>query len=186
MPLESIDQPTWKLPERMAILYIRLHMTDYTVAPPWTSLFINTWDMILTGTRKTSRILFHPTPSQLKSEQLDKHGFFHARSNSTIFSQPHPQELHSTHYLTCFSPWKGLSSRTFIFIQPEEVVWKALSHSRCFVASKGSAPQDQSSFAWILSNNKGKRLVQCRGSVLGHAISFYQAECFGMLFILRF
>ena len=83
-------------------------------------------------------------------------------------------------------PWERLLIENVHFIQPENEVWTALSRERCFAASDGSAPQHKGSFAWILSNNKGERLARCSGPVLGHAISSYRAEGFGMLSFLRF
>ena len=72
------------------------------------------------------------------------------------------------------------------FIQPEDAVWEILRTTMCFAASDGSAPKDQGLFGWIISNNKGERLVRCQGPAFGHVISSYQVEAYGLLSILRF
>ena len=52
--------------------------------------------------------------------------------------------------------------------------------------SDGSAPHTKGSFAWIISNTQGTRLVRCSGPVYGYKITLYHAESYGVLSILHF
>ena len=82
--------------------------------------------------------------------------------------------------------WEHKLLKEISFLQPERTVWDALCSSRCYAASDGSAPMNQGSFGWVLSDKNGKCLVKCRGPVYGHAISSYHAEAYSMLSFLRF
>ena len=82
--------------------------------------------------------------------------------------------------------WEQDLLQEVYFIQPEDLVWERLQHIQCCAASDGSAPRDQGSFGWIISDNEGNRLVRGRGPAFGHAISSYRAEAYGMLSLLRF
>ena len=68
-------------------------------------------------------------------------------------------------------PWERNLLQHTVWIRPEDILWEALCHSQCFIATDGSAPKDQASFAWILSNATVKQLARCSGPVFGHAIS---------------
>ena len=67
--------------------------------------------------------------------------------------------------VSLLSPWERLLLKGIVFLQSENAVWKALCDKQCFGASDGSAPKTKGSFAWILSNEAGERLVRCSGPV---------------------
>ena len=68
-----------------------------------------------------------------------------------------------------------------MFIKSEPDTSETLCNGQCFVDPDSSDPQHQGSFAWIMSNSSGERLVRCSGPVFGHAISLYRAESYGTL-----
>ena len=53
-------------------------------------------------------------------------------------------------------------------------------------ATDGSVLNQYGTFRWTISTNTGKCLVTCSGWVYGHSLTSYHAECYGLLFLLRF
>ena len=82
--------------------------------------------------------------------------------------------------------WEQLLFHTLEWLVPEEDVWDALCTGQCILVSDGSAPLPRGSFAWILSDPTGRRLVQCSGPAYGYRIGSYRAEGYGILSGYRF
>ena len=62
-----------------------------------------------------------------------------------------------------------------------------LSNSKASTASNGSVIFSRhGAFGWCLSLRNGTRLATCAGPAFGAKPSFYRAEAYGMLSILRF
>lgn len=97
---------------------------------------------------------------------------------------PPPTSLQTV--VPTLEPWESHLLSDLEWTVPETAVWQALRNSQCIFASDGSAPKSKGSFAWILSDDSGNRLVQCSGPVFGHRISSYRAEGYGILSVLRF
>ena len=53
-------------------------------------------------------------------------------------------------------------------------------------ASDGSVKHNSGSFGWIISDDEGNRLVQCKGRAVGYPMTSYRAEAFGLWSILLF
>jgi hypothetical protein len=80
--------------------------------------------------------------------------------------------------------WKLLEEVDMLY--PEAEIWRKLATQRCHIATDGSAPDGKGSFAWVISDPEGNRLVRCYGPVYGADITSYRAEGYGILSVLRY
>jgi hypothetical protein len=83
-------------------------------------------------------------------------------------------------------PWESDLLRELHFLVDEPCAWQAITKEKCIIATDGSAPHGRGSYAWVISDPTGKRLVKCSGPVFGKDISSFRAEGYGMLSVLRF
>ena len=82
--------------------------------------------------------------------------------------------------------WENFLLEHLEFLISEAEIWDTLCTQSCHLASDGSAPEEKGSFAWIISDNLGRRLARCKGPVQSQRISSYRAEAYGVLSVLRF
>jgi hypothetical protein len=54
------------------------------------------------------------------------------------------------------------------------------------IASDGSVQDERASFGWVIANDKGTRLVSCKGPAYGSRPTSYRAEGYGFLSLVRF
>jgi hypothetical protein len=88
--------------------------------------------------------------------------------------------------LPTLDPWEQAILEGTQFLVDESDAWNTICAGNCIIATDGSAPHGKGSFAWIVSDPTGRRLVKCSGPVHGKDISSFRAESYGMLSALCF
>jgi hypothetical protein len=89
-------------------------------------------------------------------------------------------------YINSLDPWEHELLEHVEILVDEAALWDALCSQCCIIATDGSAPTDQGSFAWVISDSSGGRLAQCAGTVQAKHITSYREEGYGILSALRF